>query len=88
MTEHSDSGRQAAAIAGLIALIILLVLGIKGVFRMLESLPISRQPPAQSDQSAPPADSPAPDYCLFCGQALPESFQWGMYCPYCGKQVE
>lgn len=29
----------------------------------------------------------APSFCVHCGKALPESFQWGQFCPWCGEQV-
>lgn len=29
----------------------------------------------------------APSYCVHCGRALPESFHWGQFCPWCGEQV-
>jgi membrane protease subunit (stomatin/prohibitin family) len=80
-------------IAGLFLLIFALVLGVKGIFKGLEAvLPT----PAQADQSVADdvssqdsqTDQAAPSYCTYCGKKLPDSFQWGQFCPYCGEQVE
>ena len=30
----------------------------------------------------------APSFCIHCGKALPDGFQWGQFCPYCGEKVE
>ncbi len=35
-----------------------------------------------------PEDREAPGFCVHCGKALPESFEWGQFCPYCGEKVE
>ena len=27
-------------------------------------------------------------FCPYCGEKLPEDFQWGWFCPYCGEMTE
>lgn len=88
MTQQPDSKRQTLAIVGLIALIIALFIGVKGIFRMLETILVVQQPPTQSEPADPEPSAPAPGFCLFCGEELPEGVQWGMYCPYCGEKLE
>jgi predicted RNA-binding Zn-ribbon protein involved in translation (DUF1610 family) len=80
-------------IVGLIALIAALVFGIEAVFIGLKRvLPVSEQTPSQVEQlpssSADEASNPAPSFCTHCGKELPETFQWGQFCPYCGTKVE
>ena len=84
-------------IIGGIALIIVLFISIKFVFWGLGQV-IRREDPgggqsvtASQDLPSDPAGSEeaqAPRYCVHCGQGLPEGFQWGQFCPYCGKKVE
>ena len=49
--------------------------------------------PDQSAASSTPtggeqSDLPAPSFCPHCGDGLPESFDWGQFCPWCGEKVE
>jgi len=91
--EEKGKKKDGLVILGLIALIVLMFLGVKLIFGFLDkAIP---QTPSDSTQAvSQEADSsrsetfPAPRYCPSCGQALPESFQWGQFCPFCGKKAE
>ena len=78
-------------IIGGILLIVVLFVGVKFVFWGLEqAIPKSRFTGSVStsqDVSAAQSGQEAPSFCVHCGKGLPESFQWGQFCPYCGKQV-
>jgi hypothetical protein len=91
--KKTSTPKTVLTIVGLLLLIFALVLGVKVVFKGLEAvLPA----PAQADQSVAAdvsgqdsqTDLTAPSYCTHCGKKLPDSFQWGQFCPYCGEQVE
>ena len=77
-------------IIGGIALIIVLFAGVKFVFWGLEQVipkghtGISSGASVSQDVSEEPD---APSFCVHCGRALPESFRWGQFCPWCGEQV-
>lgn len=79
-------------IIGGILLIIVLFVGIKFIFWGLgETLrqDTPTDPTASVSQSAPDgSEQDAPSFCVHCGRELPESFQWGQFCPYCGEKVE
>lgn len=80
-------------ILGGIVLIVVLFISIKLIFWGLDQA-IPKQPvgdvqSVQSSQSVPSGgDTEAPSFCVHCGKELPDSFQWGQFCPYCGKKVE
>ena len=86
-------------IAGLIALIVVLFLGIKLVFAGLGAA-IPQKPagpgeptvpgePGLTEQVGQPGPGQtAPAFCPFCGRELNASFQWGQFCPFCGEKVE
>ena len=80
-------------ILGGIVLIVVLFISIKLIFWGLDQA-IPKQPvgdvqSVQSSQSVPAgSDTDAPSFCVHCGKGLPESFEWGQFCPYCGKKVE
>lgn len=81
-------------IVGGILLIIVLFAAIKFIFWGLEQV-IPKAPPDVSQsvsagQSVPDASTggeEAPSFCVHCGKALPDSFQWGQFCPYCGEKM-
>ncbi|MCI8423440.1 MAG: hypothetical protein HFF50_07910 [Lawsonibacter sp.] len=78
------------AIAGGILLIAVLFAGIKLIFAGLErAIP---HPPADgssvSVQAPAASGEEAPSFCLYCGRGLPEGFQWGQFCPWCGEKLE
>ena len=76
-------------ILGGIALIIVLFLGVKLSFWGLEqAIPqdhSSSVPNTSAAQSAQEGTE-APSFCIHCGKELPELFEWGQFCPYCGEQ--
>ena len=78
-------------IAGGIALIIVLFMGVKFVFWGLEQVVPKGQAgvPAGASVSQDVSGEPdAPSFCVHCGRELPESFQWGQFCPWCGEKNE
>ena len=98
----NDSAKKGwLPIAGLIALIVVPVLGIKLIFAGLGTV-IQQEPGAAQSAGAGQTSSAvtssgsvsagteenAPAFCPFCGKGLNGSFQWGQYCPYCGEKVE
>ena len=73
----------------------MLFIGIKFVFwglgQVIPKPPADLSQSTQSSQSVPAGgdgEEDAPDFCIHCGKGLPESFEWGQFCPYCGKKVE
>ena len=81
-------------IVGGILLIIVLFAAIKFIFWGLEQV-IPKAPPdvsqsvsASQDVSAAQSGQESPSFCVHCGKALPDSFQWGQFCPYCGEKNE
>ena len=80
-------------IAGGILLIVVLFAGVKLIFWGLEqaipkgdtSYSVSAGQSAASEENG---QEEAPSFCVHCGRELPESFQWGQFCPWCGKRVE
>lgn len=88
-------------ILGLIALIVVLVLGVKVLFSSLSVInshsvsagqTTELAEPGQSTESSPSAGeengAEAPSFCPYCGKQLPSAFQWGQFCPFCGEQVQ
>ena len=81
---------------GGILLIVVLFIAIKLVFWGLGEIIRSNHPEvyqsASVSQDASASGSgegeDAPSFCVHCGKALPDSFQWGQFCPYCGEKVE
>ena len=93
MEEKETKGGGWLTIAGLIALILVLFVGIKLVFAGLGAAipqkPEGPQPPGQTElEKKPGPGKESPAFCPYCGQALNPSFQWGQFCPYCGEKVE
>ena len=81
-------------ILGGILLIIILFMGVKLVFWFLgETIPQAHRDGAPSVSASQGVsdvseqDGEAPSFCVHCGKALPERFQWGQFCPYCGEKV-
>ena len=75
-------------IIGGIALIIVLFIGVQVIFWVLEEVIHQDAPAVSAVQSVPDTDAEAPSFCVHCGKALPESFQWGQFCPWCGEKIE
>ena len=88
-----DNGKKAGGwgrIIGGILLIAVLFVCVKFVFWGLEQVIPKGQTGVSSSTSVPQdaaGDPDAPSFCVHCGRALPDSFRWGQFCPYCGKQV-
>ncbi len=95
MNDNEKKSSDWKIIIGGILLIIVLFIGVKLVFRFLEeAIPQSHltgTPAVSASQSAPDTsqgEAEAPSFCVHCGKGLPESFQWGQFCPYCGEKIE
>ena len=94
MNENEKKSGDWKMIVGGILLIIVLFTAIKFIFWGLEQ--VIPKPPADVSQSvsvsrsapAGSSETDAPGFCIHCGKALPESFQWGQFCPWCGEKVE
>ena len=47
--------------------------------------------PGADQSAAAPADgedAAGPNFCPHCGGEMRDGFQWGQFCPQCGKKVE
>lgn len=95
MNENENKSGSWKMILGGIALIIVLFAAVKLVFWGLgEAVPqthLNGAPAASVSQSAPAgsgSEADAPSFCVHCGKALPDSFRWGQFCPYCGEKIE
>ena len=82
---------------GGIVLIVVLFLAIKLIFWGLGEIIRSNHPEVYQNQSTSISqdvssgsggEEDAPSFCVHCGRGLPESFEWGQFCPYCGEKVE
>ena len=90
--DEKKSGSWRAIIGGIV-LIIVLFIGVEFVFWALEqAIPqtgLKDQPAVSAGQSTQEESrEDAPSFCVHCGKELPESFQWGQFCPWCGEKVE
>ena len=95
MNENEKKSVDWKMIVGGIVLIIVLFVGVKLVFWGLGEVVGPRNPPqngqsVSASQSAPAGsgETDAPSFCVHCGKALPESFEWGQFCPWCGEKME
>ena len=93
MNENEKKASDWKMIIGGIVLIAVLFVGIKGIFWGLEQMiPKGRfSDPASvsaSQDVSGGSGQEAPSFCVHCGKELPESFQWGQFCPWCGEKVE
>jgi len=91
VNESGTRSNDWKIIIGGIALIAVLFAGIKFTFWGLGKM-VGQDNPDVS-QSQPPGASQSrvgepsgPAYCVHCGEQLPEGFQWGQYCPFCGEK--
>ena len=72
-----------------VVMLVVLFVAVFGIFVMLrmvmpEEFAAQNQPPAVVEEE----QLPVPKFCTFCGDELPENFEWGRFCPYCGKIID
>jgi len=74
-----------------VTMLVVLFAAVFGIFALLDiAMPDDWEAKHQQEQEQVQMqedESPAPNFCPFCGDELPESFQWGQYCPFCGENV-
>lgn len=97
MDDNKKPSGDWKLIVGGILLIIVLFIAINSIFwglgQMVPREKLTGRPDTSAswsvtaDQSAP-EDQAAPSFCVHCGKALPESFEWGQFCPWCGEKME
>ena len=88
--DENTPNKNNFPIVWMLVLIVVLFIAVKLMFVLL-SVAIPQEKTVQPDLS--PAQSvvealPAPSFCPYCGEKLPEDFQWGWFCPYCGEMTE
>ena len=88
MNGNENKTGSGKKIIGGILLIVLLFIGIKVVFWGLDQVVPPEKLRGRPDVSASQSAPEAPSFCVHCGKALPDSFQWGQFCPYCGEKNE
>ena len=91
MNDNEKKTGDWKMILGGVILIIVLFVGVKFVFWWLDQLIPKQQTDIPSSASASQdvsEEEDAPSFCVHCGKALPESFQWGQFCPWCGEKNE
>ena len=94
MNENEKKTGEWKKIVGAVLLIVLLFVAIKLIFWGLgQVIPKQVGGDVQSVQSSQSvftgkSGEEAPSFCVHCGKALPESFQWGQFCPWCGEKIE
>ena len=95
MNENENKSGSRKMILGGVALIIVLFAAVKLVFwglgMAVPQTHLNDTPAASVSQSASAgnrSEVEAPSFCVHCGKALPDSFQWGQFCPWCGEKVE
>ena len=91
MSDNEKKTGGWGMIIGGVLLIVVLFGCIKFVFWGLDQVIRQDVPDVSSDASVSQDASEgtdAPSFCVHCGRALPESFRWGQFCPYCGEKNE
>ena len=94
MNENEKKSGDWKMIVGGILLIVVLFAAIKFICLGLEQViprapsDVSQSVSASRDVSAAQSGQEAPSFCVHCGKALPESFEWGQFCPWCGEKME
>ena len=96
MNDNEKKSGDWKLIVGGILLIIVLFIAINFIFWGLgqmvprQNVDVSQSASVSQDASASGSGEgeDAPSFCVHCGKALPDSFQWGQFCPYCGEKVE
>ena len=90
MNDNEKKTGDWRMVVGGIVLIVVLFAGVKFIFWGLDQVIPKNQAggPSGASVSQDISEEPdAPSFCVHCGKALPESFRWGQFCPWCGKQV-
>ena len=88
--EHQEEKKELSLWVW-IALLAVLVIGVVGIFLGLEKVMPQQWEAQQQQQAVEQTEQlkpPAPNFCPYCGDSLPETFEWGRFCPYCGKIVD
>jgi len=93
VNENKKKSGDMKLVIGGIVLIVVLFASIKFIFWGLEQIipkgRFSESAGASVSQDVSAGQSAdAPSFCVHCGKALPDSFQWGQFCPYCGEQIQ
>ena len=94
MNENEKKSSDWKVIVGGIVLIVVMFAAIKFLFWGLgevihQDTPASQSTSISQDVSASQSgQAEAPSFCVHCGKELPESFQWGQFCPWCGEKIE
>ena len=94
MNENKKKSSDWRIIIGGIVLIVVLFVAIKFIFWGLGETIRRNHPEVYQNQavsqstSASQSGQEAPGFCVHCGKELPESFQWGQFCPWCGEKIE
>ena len=94
MNDNEKKSSDWKVIIGGIVLIAVLFVAIKFIFWGLGEVIRGNHPEVyqsasvSQDVSVSGSEQDAPSFCVHCGKALPDSFQWGQFCPYCGEKVE
>ena len=94
MNDNEKKSGGWKMILGGIVLIAVLFVSVKLMFWGLGEMVRSNHPEvyqsASVSQDASASGSgegeEAPSFCIHCGKELPELFEWGQFCPYCGEQ--
>ena len=88
VNENEKKTSDWKMIIGGIALIAVLFVGVQFIFWGLGEAIHQDVPDASASRSAPEEGrTDAPSFCVHCGRELPERFEWGQFCPYCGEKV-
>ena len=95
MNDNEKKSGDWKMIIGGILLIIVLFAAVKFIFWGLGE--VISKPPADLSQNASASviipdvnqnELDAPVFCVHCGKGLPDSFEWGQFCPWCGEKME
>ena len=83
---------QEKSLAFWVTMLVVLFVAVFGIFAMLrmtfpQEWEAQKQMQEQEQTQIVEQEIPAPNFCPFCGDELPDSFAWGQYCPFCGENV-
>jgi len=81
--------QKEKSLAFWVAMLAALFVAVFGIFMMLDMvMPEDWEGKPQEPEQIQEEQLPAPKFCTYCGDELPEGFEWGRFCPYCGKIIE